>query len=120
MAEFDDSPDERLQHEAEELMRQKRYLDAAGRYQDLRSHHPTDLWASLGHCSALECAGRIQEAEQVLEEVTLRHKRSAAHLHTNMLEGKFAARKVCRHTEMKKPRFLHRGRISLMQVLPRT
>lgn len=77
MAEFDDSRDERLQHEAEELMRQKRFLDAAGRYQDLRSHHPTDLWATLGHCSALECAGRIQEAEQILEEVTLRHKRSA-------------------------------------------
>jgi len=77
MGEFDDNRDERLQHEAEELMRQKRFLDAAHRYQDLRSQQPTDLWASLGHCSALECAGNIPEAQQILEEMTVRHKRSA-------------------------------------------
>lgn len=77
MAAFDDSKDERLQHEAEELMRQKRFSDAARRYQNLRASQPTDMWASLGHCSALECDGKIPEAEQILEEVTLCHKRSA-------------------------------------------
>jgi len=80
MSEFDgdqDSREERLLHEAEELMRQKRFQDAARRYQDLRSEQPTDLWASLGYASALECAGKISEAEQILDEVTVRHKRSA-------------------------------------------
>lgn len=78
MADFDsDSQDEKLLHEAEELMRQKRFQDAASRYQDLRRTSPTDLWASLGYASALECAGKITEAEQILEEATLRHKRSA-------------------------------------------
>ena len=78
MADFDsDSQDEKLLQEAEELMRQKRFQDAASRYQDLRRTSPTDLWASLGYASALECAGKITEAEQILEEATLRHKRSA-------------------------------------------
>ena len=78
MADFDsDSQDEKLLQEAEELMRQKRFQDAASRYQDLRRTSPTDLWASLGYASALECAGKITEAEQILEEAALRHKRSA-------------------------------------------
>src|SRR4051812_13874349 len=78
MGDFDsDSPEDRLIHEAEELMRQKRFQDAAARYQDLRRYSPTDLWASLGYASALECAGKTNEAEQILEEATVRHKRSA-------------------------------------------
>jgi len=78
MAEFEnDTPEERLLHEAEELMRQRRFTDAVGRYQNLRRFSPTDLFASLGHASALELAGRINEAEQVLEEATVSHRRSA-------------------------------------------
>lgn len=78
MAEFDgDTPDEKLLQEAEELMRQKRFQDAASRYQDLRRLSPTDLWANLGYVSALECAGKVAEAEQILEEAFVRHKRSA-------------------------------------------
>lgn len=77
MAEFEDNREERLLHEAEELMRQKRFQDAARRYQDLRSAQPTDLWANLGYASALECAGKVSEAEQILDEAAVRHKRSA-------------------------------------------
>src|SRR4051812_16169768 len=79
MAEFEsDSPEDRLAAEAEELMRQKRFSDAASRYSDLRRYSPTDLWASLAHASALECAGELGEAEQLLEETTHRFRRSAA------------------------------------------
>jgi tetratricopeptide (TPR) repeat protein len=78
MPDFDgDGPEDRLTQEAEELMRQRRYHDAATRYQALRRQLPTDLWASLGHVSALECAGKIDEAEKVLEEATLGHRGSA-------------------------------------------
>src|SRR4051812_38134 len=79
MPEFDggDGPEDRLVQEAEELMRQRRYHAAAGRYSSLRKQSPTDLWASLGFVSALECAGKVEEAEKVLEEATLRHRGSA-------------------------------------------
>src|SRR4051812_26318848 len=79
MAEFEsDSPEDRLAAEAEELMRQKRFGDAASRYSDLRRYSPTDLWASLAHASALECAGKVDDAEQILEETAHRFRRSAA------------------------------------------
>lgn len=78
MPPFDpDQPEDRLLHEAEELMRQRRFQDAVSRYQDLRRQSPTDLWASLGYVSALECAGNVDEAEQALEEATAGHRRSA-------------------------------------------
>ena len=68
MAEFDqDSPEDRLVQEAEELMRQRRYGDAVTRYQTLRRQSPTDMWAGIGYVSALECAGRVDEAEKVLD-----------------------------------------------------
>ncbi len=72
-----EAPEDRLTQEAEELMRQRRFHDAASRYQSLRRQLPTDLWVSLGHVSALECAGKIDEAERILEEATLRHRGSA-------------------------------------------
>ncbi|HYE08366.1 MAG TPA: tetratricopeptide repeat protein [Planctomycetota bacterium] len=82
MAQFDngdnDSPEDRLAGEAEELMRQKRFNDAASRYGDLRRFSPTDLWASLGHASALECAGQMDDAVRVLEETAHRYRRSAS------------------------------------------
>lgn len=78
MAEFDpDNPEDRLVQEAEELMRQRRYGDAVTRYQTLRRQSPTDMWAGIGYVSALECAGRVDEAEKVLEETTANHRRSA-------------------------------------------
>jgi tetratricopeptide (TPR) repeat protein len=78
MAAFDsDQPEERLAQEAEELMRQRRFQDAVTRYQDLRRQSPTDLWTNLGYVSALECAGRVAEAEKILEEATIGHDRSA-------------------------------------------
>ena len=49
-------------------MRQGRFQDAVRRYHDVVSDLPTDLWVQLGHASALECAGRIHEAEQLLED----------------------------------------------------
>jgi tetratricopeptide (TPR) repeat protein len=78
MPPFDpDQPEDRLLHEAEELMRQRRFQDAVSRYQDLRRQSPTDLWANLGYVSALECAGNVAEAEQALEEAMAGHRRSA-------------------------------------------
>ena len=78
MPPFDpDQPEDRLLHEAEELMRQRRFQDAVTRYQDLCHQSPTDLWANLGYVSALECAGNVAEAEQALEEATAGHRRSA-------------------------------------------
>nr|MBA3687194.1 tetratricopeptide repeat protein [Planctomycetota bacterium] len=78
MSEFDgDGPEDKLLQEAEELMRQKRFQDAASRYRNLRQYSPTDLWASLGYASALELAGKVSEAEQILEEAALSHHRSA-------------------------------------------
>lgn len=78
MPPFDpDQPEDRLLHEAEELMRQRRFQDAVSRYQDLRRQSPTDLWANLGYVSALECAGRVAEAEKALEEATEGNRRSA-------------------------------------------
>ncbi len=76
--ERDDSPDDKLMHEAEELMRQKRFRDAARRYQDLHGKQPTDLWTSLGFASALECAGEVETAERVLEDAATRHGLSAS------------------------------------------
>ena len=74
---FDDSsPEDRLNAEAEEYMRQGRYADAASTYADLRRFSPTDLWASLAYASALECADRVPEAEQILEEATANHRRN--------------------------------------------
>jgi tetratricopeptide (TPR) repeat protein len=79
MADFDgDSPQDRLAQEAEELMRQRRFSDAVRRYRDLHQQEPTDLWASLGYVSALECAGNVDEAEVALEEAASQHRRSAA------------------------------------------
>jgi len=72
-----DSPDERITHEAEDLMRQRRFEDAAKRYRDLRQQSPTDLWAGLGYASALECAGEVDEASAVLEDEVRRHRASA-------------------------------------------
>jgi tetratricopeptide (TPR) repeat protein len=77
MADFPESPEDKLVQEAEELMRQRRFIDAASRYQDIRRQSPTDLWANLGYISALECAGNVAEAEQALEETTSGHRRSA-------------------------------------------
>lgn len=79
MAEYgDNTPDDKLQHEAEEMMRQRRFRDAARRYQDLHRGSPTDLWAALGFASALECAGELEVAERVLEETAKRHGASAS------------------------------------------
>lgn len=72
----EESSEERLSQEAEELMRQGRFLDAAARYLELRRLSPTDLWARLGHASALECAGRVSDAAHVLEEAVQHHRRS--------------------------------------------
>ncbi|MEK7415889.1 MAG: tetratricopeptide repeat protein [Planctomycetota bacterium] len=74
----DAGPEDRLQHEAEELMRQRRFRDAARRYQDLHGKSPTDLWTSLGFVSALECAGEMDSAERVLEDAATRHGMSAS------------------------------------------
>ena len=76
--ERDDSPDDRMMQEAEELMRQRRFRDAARRYQDLHRKQPTDLWTSLGFASALECAGEVETAERVLEDAATRHGLSAS------------------------------------------
>jgi tetratricopeptide (TPR) repeat protein len=78
MAEFDH--DERPTSEADELMRQRRFADAATRYQDLRRREPTDLWIALAHVSALECAGDLDRAVQILDETVVRH-RAAAPVH---------------------------------------
>lgn len=72
--------DERLATEAEELMRQRRYRDAAQRYHDLRRANPSDLWASLAHASALECAGEVDQALQILDAAANSH-RAAAPVH---------------------------------------
>ena len=76
--ERDDSPDDKAMQEAEELMRQRRFRDAARRYQDLHRKQPTDLWTSLGFASALECAGEVETAERVLEDATTQHGLSAS------------------------------------------
>src|SRR3954468_1693920 len=80
MAEFEsgDNPEDRLAADAEEVLRDERFGDAASRYSDLRRYSPTDLWASLAHASALECAGKVDDAEQILEETAHRFRRSAA------------------------------------------
>ncbi len=72
--------DERLATEAEELMRQRRYRDAAQRYHDLRRANPSDLWASLAHASALECAGEVDLALKILDDAANSH-RAAAPVH---------------------------------------
>lgn len=77
MAGFD-QPEDRLAHEAEELMRQRRFRDAAERYGDLLSRTPTDLWATLGRVSALECAGQLDEARSLLDQLQGSHRRSAS------------------------------------------
>ena len=77
MAGFD-MPEDRLAHEAEELMRQRRFQDAAARYEDLLARSPTDLWANLGRVSALECAGQLDEARSLLEFLQQSHRRSAS------------------------------------------
>ena len=77
MAGFD-MPEDRLAHEAEELMRQRRFQDAAARYEDLLARSPTDLWANLGRVSALECAGQLDEARSLLEYLQQSHRRSAS------------------------------------------
>lgn len=77
MAGFD-QPEDRLAHEAEELMRQRRFGDAAERYGDLLTRMPTDLWATLGRVSALECAGQLDEARSLLDQLQGSHRRSAS------------------------------------------
>ena len=77
MAGFDNQ-DDHLAHEAEELMRQRRYQDAVERYGDLQTRMPTDLWTTLGRVSALECAGHLDEARSVLEQLDTSHRRSAS------------------------------------------
>lgn len=77
MAGFD-QPEDRLAHEAEELMRQRRFGDAAERYGDLLTQMPTDLWATLGRVSALECAGQLDEARSLLDQLQGSHRRSAS------------------------------------------
>jgi tetratricopeptide (TPR) repeat protein len=78
MAGFEQNdPQDRLTHEAEELMRQRRFGDAAERYHDLIAGEPTDLWVRLGWISALECAGRLDDARTQLEETARNHRRSA-------------------------------------------
>ena len=77
MAGFDHQ-DDRLAHEAEELMRQRRFQDAVERYGDLQARMPTDLWTTLGRVSALECAGLVDEARSVLEQLDTSHRRSAS------------------------------------------
>ncbi len=59
-------------------MRQRRYQDAAGRYLELRHESPSDLWTNLGYASALELAGKVSEAQQVLEETAVRHRANAS------------------------------------------
>lgn len=76
--EREDGADDRLMQEAEELMRQRRFRDAARRYQDLHRRQPTDLWTSLGFASALECAGEVDAAERVLEDAATQHGLSAS------------------------------------------
>jgi tetratricopeptide (TPR) repeat protein len=73
----DASREERLAHEAAELMRQGRYHDAVNRYRQLATLQPGDPWAGLGHASALECAGDISGAEQILEQTAASHGRNA-------------------------------------------
>ncbi len=65
---------EQLSHEAEELMRQGRYTDAANRYEELFRNEPSNPWARLGYVSALECAGDVDQAEHALEEVARSNK----------------------------------------------
>ena len=74
-----DNPDDRLLHEAEELMRQRRFADAASRYDDLQQRQPTDLWIRLGRVSALECAGQVEDAVGLLEETAATHRRSSSY-----------------------------------------
>jgi len=69
-----DDPEDRKVQEAEELMRQGRYRDAAGCYRDLRRFSPTDPWFFLGHASALECAGEVPEAQRLAEEAASHHR----------------------------------------------
>ena len=78
-ADESDNPDDRLLHEAEELMRQRRFADAASRYDDLQQRQPTDLWIRLGRVSALECAGQVEDAVGLLEETAATHRRSASY-----------------------------------------
>lgn len=78
MAEFDDNFEERLTNEAEELMRQGRFQDAASRYQELCSRIPSDMWASLAYVSALECAGDVGQAEQVMSDLAHIHRHNAS------------------------------------------
>ncbi len=59
-------------------MRQRRFRDAAERYSDLLTRMPTDLWAMLGRVSALECAGQLDEARTLLEQLQGSHRRSAS------------------------------------------
>lgn len=59
-------------------MRQRRFRDAAERYSDLLTRTPTDLWAMLGRVSALECAGQLDEARTLLEQLQGSHRRSAS------------------------------------------
>ena len=69
-----ESPEDRLSQEAEDLMRQGRFQDAATRYQELQRSSPADVWAHLGYVSALECAGDINEAANLLEETAQLHR----------------------------------------------
>ena len=70
-----ESGNERLQGQAEDLMRQGRFPDAVKRYQDLRQQSPDNVWVHIGLASALECAGETQHADQILDEAAQMHRR---------------------------------------------
>ena len=55
-------------------MRQGRYQDAAYRYEELQRSSPMDVWAHLGYVSALECAGKVNEAATLLEKTAQSHR----------------------------------------------
>lgn len=73
MAGFDENSEEKLISEAEDLMRQGRYQDAVGRYEELCTMSPSDVMVRLGYASALECAGDIKRAEQVVDDTANSH-----------------------------------------------
>ena len=77
MAGFDDSSEDRLTNEAEELMRQGRYQDAVGLYEELCKLAPSDVMARLAYASALECAGNVSDAERVVSETAHTHRDNA-------------------------------------------
>ena len=77
MASFDENSEDRLTNEAEELMRQGRYQDAVGLYKELCMLSPSDVMTNLAYASALECAGHVTDAEQIVSETANMHRDNA-------------------------------------------